>query len=1022
MSEQRETTSNVESKSARLCRKLKFWKKKGKKDDTGAREEAAKRRQKEVEMDEHKITLEELAERLNTNYETGLSEAQAIQVREKEGLNALTPPQATPEWVKFLHHTFSGFGILLTIGGVLCFIIWLIDTSTNDNLWLAITLFLVVLISGSLSYYQDRASSKVMESFKNMCPSVTTVIRDGLKKQINAEELVRGDIVEVKGGDRVPADVRILSSTMFKVDNSSLTGESEPLNRNADCTHENPLETKNLAFYSTYAVEGTAKCVVIKTGDHTIIGGIANLTMGMKVGDTPIAKEINYFIRVITSVAIFYGAVMFIICFAYGYSFLNSILFFIGIVIANVPEGMLIEVTVLFALTAKRMASKNCLVRKLQAVETLGSTSVICTDKTGTLTQNRMTVAHLWYDGELHDADMSQDHFTYRGPADLSYTAKPDDDFAALAQVAALCNRAEFKPDQKEVPVLRRECIGDASETALLKYVQIAVSNVDDYRRRNPKIVEIPFNSTNKYQVSVHLLERKDRGAFLVVMKGAPERILDRCQFYMQQGHTRMIDQNFKDLFDYAYLQMGSMGERVLGFCDLILPEDEYPPGFEFSTDPVNFPLEGFRFLGLMSMIDPPRPGVPDAVTMVTGDHPITAQAIAKSVGIFTAETAEEVAERLHIPLEEVDPELVHSCIIHGTELKDMSVEDVSEILQRYKEIVFARTSPQQKLLIVQAYQSLGNYVAVTGDGVNDSPALKQADIGIAMGIAGSDVSKQVADMILMDDNFASIVTGVEEGRLIFDNLKKAITYVMITNIPEIFPFILIVVFNIPLALSTVAILCICLGTDIWPAIALAYEKAESDIMHRKPRDPKNSRLINDRLLSYVYGQMGIIETVGSYFTYFVVFGECGFWPRILFGIRDDWDNAAINAVEDSYGQEWTYVQRKFLEQTVQSAYFVSNVIIQWANVIVCKTRRNSLVQQGMGNWWLNSGLVFETVLAFFLLTCPGLDDALKLRSLKFWWWWPALPFAIFTFCFDESRKYFIRRYPGSWVEHEWNF
>jgi len=469
----------------------------------------------------------------------------------------------------------------------------------------------------------------------------------------------------------------------------------------------------------------------------------------------------------------------------------------------------------------------------------------------------------------------------------------------------------------------------------------------------------------------------------------------------------------------------------VLGFCDFKLPADKFPPGYPFDGDEQNFPLNGLRFVGLMSMIDPPRAAVPDAVSkcrsagikviMVTGDHPITAKAIAKSVGIISEgnETIEDIANRLNIPVEEVDPRDARAAVIHGSELREMTADQLDDVVRHHTEIVFARTSPQQKLLIVESCQRLGAIVAVTGDGVNDSPALKKADIGVAMGIAGSDVSKQAADMILLDDNFASIVTGVEEGRLIFDNLKKSIAYTLTSNIPEISPFLMFIVTGIPLPLGTVTILCIDLGTDMVPAISLAYEKAETDIMKRKPRDPFRDKLVNQRLISMSYGQIGMMQASAGFFTYFVILAENGFWPGDLFGIRARWDSRAYNDLEDSYGQEWTYERRKILEFTCHTSFFISIVVVQWADIIICKTRRLSIVHQGMRNHVLNFGLLFETLLAAFLSYCPGMDKMLRMYPLKINWWVPAMPFSVLIFVYDEIRRFILRRNPGGWVEDE---
>merc|ERR1712168_1422199 len=406
---------------------------------------------------------------------------------------------------------------------------------------------------------------------------------------------------------------------------------------------------------------------------------------------------------------------------------------------------------------------------------------------------------------------------------------------------------------------------------------------------------------------------------------------------------------------------------------------------------------------------------------MVTGDHPITAKAIAKGVGIISEnnETVEDIAARLNIPVEEVPEGDAHAAVVPGSTLRDMSEAEMDSIIRNHAEIVFARTSPQQKLIIVEGCQRMGAIVAVTGDGVNDSPALKKADIGVAMGIAGSDVSKQAADMILLDDNFASIDTGVEEGRLIFDKLKKSIAYTLTSNIPEISPFLLFILADVPLPLGTVTILCIDLGTDMVPAISMAYEFAESDIMKRQPRNPFTDKLVNERLISMAYGQIGMIQASAGFFVYFVIMCENGFWPSTLLGLRREWDSQAVNDLEDSYGQEWTYADRKKLEYTCHTAFFVSIVIVQWADLIICKTRKLSVFQQGMKNHFMNFGLFFETALACVLSYTPGMDKGLRMYPLKINWWLPAIPFSILIWCYYETRKFLLRRNPGGWIEQE---
>merc|ERR1712130_208639 len=983
----------------------------------------------ELEIDVHRVSVDELCKRFNSNVGEGLTDAQALKGLAEHGPNALTPPPTTPEWVKFCRCLFSGFSLLLWLGAILCFLAYGIQASAyeeppDDNLYLGIVLSAVVTVTGIFSYYQEAKSAKIMESFKNLVPRYAVVRRNGEKITVKAAELTLGDIVDIKFGDRVPADLRVIEARGFKVDNSSLTGESEPQTRSPDFTNENPLETRNLAFFSTNAVEGTCLGMVVNIGDNTVMGRIAGLASGLEGGQTPIAKEIEHFIHIITAVAVFLGVSFFIIAFILGYNWLDAVIFLIGIIVANVPEGLLATVTVCLTLTAKRMASKNCLVKNLEAVETLGSTSCICSDKTGTLTQNRMTVAHMWFDNKIQEADTSED----QSGASFDKNAAG---WKTLERVAMLCNRAEFKGGQQQVSILKKEVNGDASEAAILKCTELTKGNVMDYRARNKKVCEIPFNSQNKFQVSIHETEDPNEKRYLMVMKGAPERILERCSTIVIDGTERPLTQDWKNAFETAYMQLGGLGERVLGFCDFMLPADKYPKGYPFDPDEENFPLSGLRFVGLMSMIDPPRAAVPDAVLkcrsagikviMVTGDHPITAKAIARSVGIISegTETVEDIATRKGIPVQEVNPREAMAAVVHGGEIKDLSEKALDEILMYHTEIVFARTSPQQKLIIVEGCQRMGRIVAVTGDGVNDSPALKKADIGVAMGIAGSDVSKQAADMILLDDNFASIVTGVEEGRLIFDNLKKSIAYTLTSNIPEISPFLLFILADVPLPLGTVTILCIDLGTDMVPAISMAYEQAESDIMKRQPRNPFTDKLVNERLISMAYGQIGMIQASAGFFVYFVILCENGFWPSKLLGLRRAWDSQAVNDLEDSYGQEWTYRDRKILEYTCHTAFFVSIVVVQWADLIICKTRKNSVFQQGMKNHFMNFGLVFETCLAAILSYTPGMDKGLRMYPLKFNWWLPAIPFSILIFCYDECRKAILRANPGGWVEKE---
>jgi len=922
-----------------------------------------------VAMTEHKEDLGEMEKRLGTNYESGLTSQQVTDLQTKWGANMLTPPPETHICIKFIIELTDFFSLLLWIGGILCFIGYGLEKAA-DNLYLGIVLFFVVLATGIFSFVQNQKSDNLMKSFANMLPPKVLVCRDGKTSFEDAVKLVPGDIVEVNAGDLIPADLRILEcSDNLTVDNASLTGEAEAQKRKKECTHDDPLETQNLCFFGTQVPEGSCKGVVIATGDNTVMGRIAALAMQTSNEQTPINKEIENFIHIISGIAIFLGVSFLIINAVKGVRWITNLVFMIGIIVANVPEGLITTVTVCLTLTANRMHSKMVLVKNLEGVETLGSTSCICSDKTGTLTQNIMTVAQIVYGGadgfSIEDCESS---FSKSGS---SYDPE-NPSFKALAKCATLCNVAVFDDKSKfetdadnefilkngqKVPIdfynmreqgdgsVIREVawkpVGNASEAAMIKMIH-PLSNVEEARAIAPPEAVIPFNSKNKYQVHVHVNEdfnaagvtgatspeeiiSGNKGGRMVYMKGAPERILARCDKMLVNGKTvKMTEADVKKIDDLN-MKLAENGLRVLAFCQATLDAKKFPPGYKYTADPdgycsPNFPIgdfnqkyenakekkhpnsdEGMVYIGMMALIDPPRPAVPPAVSkcktagikviMVTGDHPVTAQAIAYKVGILWSKTVGDMEKENDrdglSPGDEgwQDPETAQAIVVPGHKISvDMAEEKWDSILA-HPQIVFARTSPQQKLVIVENCQRLGHIVAVTGDGVNDSPALKKADIGVAMGIMGSEVSKNAADMILLDDNFASIVAGVEEGRLIFDNLKKSICYTLTSNIPEISPFISQVLFNIPLPLSTILILGIDLGTDMVPAISMAYETAEADIMKRPPRNAKVDRLVTKKLIHLAYLQIGIMQAMSGFYVYMVVLNDYGFPPHVLQGL-----------------------------------------------------------------------------------------------------------------------------------------
>lgn len=844
--------------------------------------------------------------------------------REKYGWNRLTPPVLVPWWIKYLMCYADVFMLLLLFGGVLCFVAYGIDQSDPTNLYLGVVLIMVVVISATFGYLTESKASSVMEGFKKLVPKKTKVLRDGNISIIDAEELVPGDVVDFSDGDQVPADLRVATANDVKVDNSSLTGEPEPQERYPDLQIGSngkpvtvPLEAQNLMFYTTIIVAGSGRGIVIGTGDRTVMGQIAGLASESSNDEaTQFQKEVDVFIKIISVIAILIGVVFILIgIFVAGADAIAMVVFAIGIIVGTVPEGLLLTLTVSLALSAKHMYSKNVLVKGMPSVENLGSTTVIASDKTGTLTQNRMTVQHAWYDGQLVTVPAARNQPQLKAAMRPGVIKGPKYDvnspsWQALQRVATLCNNSRFvltdaddedRPplnlkEEVETPdfnLLGLQCTGHASESALIKCVQL-LRDVEEYHKANPKLHEIKFNSTNKWQLSIHKPEDPSAKNPFMVFKGAPERVINRCTKILIDGEAVPLTDEWRKKYQDAYESLGAMGERVLGFAMRNL--ENIPMDYAFTNKPEpNFPTDNLTFVGLISLIDPPREGVPEAVAkckrarikvyMVTGDHPITALAISKQVGIIDQDMWD--AGR--------------AIVVKGDDIRDwMEIEDPEERQAKWdwaldhEQIVFARVSPAHKLLIVENCQRRGENVAVTGDGVNDAPALKKANTGIAMGISGKDVSKEAADMILMDDNFASIVNGIEEGRVIFDNLKKSIAYTLASKFPEQIPFLLFVVISFPAAISTILILSIDLGCDMLPAISLAYEPKEADIMDRPPRNPDVERLVSRRLISFSYFQIGLIQTCAGFLAFMTVFNDYGYQWGNMIGRGITWETGPL--------------------------------------------------------------------------------------------------------------------------------
>jgi sodium/potassium-transporting ATPase subunit alpha len=675
-----------------------------------------------------------------------------------------------------------------------------------------------------------------------MIPAKCTAIREGSMKNISATELVKGDVVFVKMGDKVPADVYLFKCTDMKVDNSSLTGESEPQDRNPINTNENPLEACNLAFNSSLVVSGEGFGIVIRTGDDTVIGQIASLTQNESKRASPLTEEIESVVKFIGALAIVTAVIFFGISYAVNKDGMGAFKFAVGILVAWVPQGLPATVTMLLTIAAKRMAGQNVLVKDLKGVETLGAITLLATDKTGTLTRNQMTVANVWTQFKMF-ALLGEARLTQDGEVPFDSSPKGVQD---ILHISAMCSRARF--DKSEGPMEQREIFGDATETGLFRLATQKLKDFDALTQRYPKVFEVPFNSDTKWHMSIHKMDHPN-GKLTLYIKGAPERVLRVCSTIMgENGELKSLEAEDKAKFSESYEFMASKGHRVLAFAKLELPAKDFPAEFEFSKEKKNYPMEKLTFVGLASLEDPPKHGVREAVgnsrragikvVMVTGDHPLTAEAIGRKINLMLSDTREKAAKKAGIAPSEIHEEDVKAIVIHGEKIDSLTEEDWDNIFSK-EEIIFARTSPKHKLQIVKRAQALGHIVGVTGDGVNDSPALKKADLGIAMNMSGSDVSKEAAAMILLDDNFASIINGIKEGRLIFLNLKKSIQYVLTHSIPEVIPQILYVVIPYPLAINSLQILVIDLGFELFAALSFAFEPPESDgLMKLQPRKP----------------------------------------------------------------------------------------------------------------------------------------------------------------------------------------
>ena len=871
---------------------------------------------------------------------TGLTAAEARRRLAEFGPNRVEEVGRESLLLRFAREFTHFFAIILWLGAALAFLAEYFDPGQGMTR-LGGAIVGVILINGVFSFWQEYKAERAIDALRQLLPQQVMVSRDGEVVEMLASDLVPGDIVLLEEGGFVPADCRVIEAFGLRVNTATITGESLPKARNADPHAEvSPLFAKNIVLAGTAVVSGQARAVVYATGMRTEFGKIAHLTQTVGAVTSPLQREIARLSRIVAMLASGIGGVFFLIGQALGLPFWENLLFTIGIIVANVPEGLLPTVTLSLAMATQRMAKRNALVRHLPAVEALGSTTVILSDKTGTLTQNRMSVRRLGLGGGL---------FT---PLDIAAQPRLVVNHLALFVNAALCHNLKAVNNHGQ-----HAWQGDPMEVALAAMGRDTAGSLDGFVRLD----EIPFD-TDRKRMSVRC--DTPQGPMLYC-KGALETVLGVCDFVQLDGTIVPLDAAAKTHLLAAQDEMAEVGLRVLAFAHapapLGLPADE----------------AGLTLSGLVGLEDPPRPEVPEAmarcaaagirVIMVTGDHPHTAQAIAREIGLV--KTAQPV-------------------VITGDDLGRLSPAQLQLALDA-PEILFARVAAVQKMHIAEALQKKGEIVAVTGDGVNDAPALKVADIGIAMGISGTDVAKEAADLILLDDNFASIVAAIEEGRAVFDNLRKFLTYILSSNIPELVPYLAFVLFRIPLPLTIIQILAVDLGTDMLPALALGAEKPDPDVMRRPPR-ARNERLLSWNLIARAYLFIGVLEAAAAMAVFFFVLDAAG-WK---------------------YGE--TLARTAPLYQQATTACLATIVMTQVMNVFLCRHPLKSARSFGLfSNPLILLGIVAELGLLLFIVYTPAGNWLFGTAPVGADVWLFAVTLAMLMGIVEEARKAWLRRSLG---------
>jgi len=905
----------------------------------------------------YKLPPEQVYKELGTSPD-GLNKEE-VQIRfQKYGPNQIEEVKKKPIIYLFLANFTNILALLLWAASILAFI------SGTPQLGFAI--IGVIIINAIFSFWQEYEAEKATEALKRILPSHVRVIREGREEEILASELVPGDVVLLEEGDHISADSRLVEAFQMKVDNSTLTGESRPVRKDAEPIEEGDqsnVEMQNLIFAGTSVTSGSGRAVVFATGRETEFNKIASLTQTIKEEPSPLQKQINRLAKIIATIAILMGIVLFTVnVWVVDLPLQLAFIFAIGLMVANVPEGLLPTVTLALAASAKKMVSKNALIKRLSSVETLGSTTIICTDKTGTITKNEMTVRKIWIPCEVIDVTGAgyegEGEFFHKG---VKINHKEFKELKLLIRTAAFCNDAKLVEPKK--PGERWNILGDPTEASLLVAARKIGFDWKEELKNIPRIIELPFDSKRKSMSSIHQKVNKK----VAYVKGAPKKIIALCNQISRDGKIQDFPEEEKEKIIKIHDRLAEEGLRILGMAYKNLPND-----FEdYRPETVE---KDMIFTGMMAMQDPPRPEVRQAVEqchsagiriiMITGDYGLTARAIAKEVGIIGDDCR----------------------IIKGKELNEMSDAEVIRVLKEPCDVIFARAVPEHKMRIASILEDEDEIVAMTGDGVNDAPALRKADIGVAMGITGTDVAKEASDMVLTDDNFATIVSAIKEGRTIYENIRKFITYIFSHETAEIIPFVLMVIFKIPLPITVMQILAIDLGTDTFPAVALGMGPSESDVMDRPPRSRKE-RLLNLGVILRGYVFLGLIEAA------LVMSGY--FWTLYNGG----WQ----------LGQNLLFTDPLYMKATTM--VFAGIVAAQIGNLLGCQTTRTSTFKIGLfKNKWIIWGILFEIAVVLSIVYIPYLQGIFGTTVLGISEWLYLITFIPIMFFAEELRKYWVRR------------